>query len=169
MLLFATTARRCQAHSVGQPQNYLLTVQYSFTRCKSVLSPGFQKYFVVNTKVNRKWFVLHRIWFPMYFYRKHIRSNSRWCICNANPNCKGNTNAPGLVACIIALRTDADANSFCWYSFPQTDIAIEYRYLVNIQGIQLGMAFDKQLGIHPVVFLHIWYHFVANPGCLDNF
>ena len=52
---------------------------------------------------------------------------------------------------------------FCRYSFPQTDITIEYiGSLINTQGIQFGMAFDKQLGIHPVIFLHIWYHFVAN-------
>ena len=37
---------------MGQPQNSLITcyaIQFSFTRCKSVLPRGNQRYFVVNT------------------------------------------------------------------------------------------------------------------------
>ena len=49
--------RRCQVHFVGQPQNSLITcyaIQFSFTRCKSVLSRGNRKYFVVNTLRSRQ-------------------------------------------------------------------------------------------------------------------
>ena len=43
---------QADVHFVGQPQNSLVTcyaIQFSFTRCKSILSRGNQKYFVVNS------------------------------------------------------------------------------------------------------------------------
>ena len=141
---------------MGQPQNSLITcyaIQFSFTRCKSVLSRGNRKYVVVKTLRSRQ--------NDSYFVRYNFQ-----CISTETISCQIPDDAfarliliakaPLMPLALCLHHCLANWCYFCQYAFPQTYILIEYiGSLENTQGIHLGMTFDKNLGLHPVDIQHI--------------
>ena len=122
-----------------------------FTRCKSVLWVGNRKCFVVNTLKSTQNY--------SYFVGCDFQGISTETISCQIPD-------DAFAMLIITEKTPLMPLALLPASllgqlmlmlfFPQTDIAIEHvGSLENTQVIHLGLTFDKNLGLHPVVVLHI--------------